>query len=249
MARGAELGEPGRWRAVTQGRIRTGLRPIMAVTRVAVAFLREIPTGLRRIDGAGPSLFRRTYFSPPSLGTQDGVPVMSDDDLMVAETNNRRVALVRIEQGHWGTPPGLIDIFNEVPDDHVDAVEAEVHGNANYGNQGEVRQAYEVLAYANELVRYGRPFQDFHMRLYAWALLFPVHQMETFEVASNNFGHFRRAWTEAVFLSRRMAKELSVPFAEEAGMEEYLDELIEVSRYLTRRNTPWRRSLTRAPWR
>jgi len=46
-----------------------------------------------------------------------------------------------------------------------------------------------------------------------------------------------------------MAKELSVPFAEEAGMEEYLDELIEVSRYLTRRNTPWRRSLTRAPWR
>ena len=66
---------------------------------------------------------------------------------------------------------------------------------------------------------------------------------------SNNFGNFRRAWTEAVFLSRRMAKELSVPFAEEAGMEEYLDELIEVSRYLTRRNTPWRRSLTRAPWR
>jgi len=106
---------------------------------------------------------------------------------------------------------------------------AEVHGNANYGTQGEARQAYEVLAYSNELVRYGRPFHDFHTRLYSWALLFPVHQMGTFEVAANNFGRLRRAWPEAVFLSRRTAMELSVPFAQEAGMEEYLDELIEAA--------------------
>jgi len=53
--------------------------------------------------------------------------------------------------------------------------------------------------------------------------------MGTFEVAANNLGRLRRAWPDAVFLSRRMAKELSVPFAQEAGMEEYLDELIEVS--------------------
>jgi len=117
------------------------------------------------IEGAWPSPFRRTYFSPPSLGTRDGVPVMSDDVLMDAATNNRRVALVLIEQGHWGVPRGFVDILNGVPDDHVDAVEAEVHGNANYGNQGEARQAYEALAYANELVRYGRPFHDFHTRL------------------------------------------------------------------------------------
>ena len=90
---------------------------------------------------------------------------MSDDVLMDAATNNRRVALVRVEQGHWGVPPGFVDILNGVPDDHVDAVVAEVHGNANYGNQGEARQAYEVLAYVNELVRYGRPFHDFHTRL------------------------------------------------------------------------------------
>jgi len=102
------------------------------------------------IEGAGPSPFRRTYFSPPSLGTRDGVPVMSDDVVMAAASNNSRVALVRIEQGHCGVPPGLIDILNGVLDDHVDAVVAEVHGNANYGNQGEARQTYEFLAFANE---------------------------------------------------------------------------------------------------
>ena len=181
------------------------------------------------IKGAGPSLFRRTSFSPPSLGTRDGVPVMSEDVLRDAATKNRRVALVCIRKGHWGTPPGFIDILTGVPDDHVDAVVAEVHGNANCGTQGVARQAYEVLANANELVHYGRPFYDFHTRLYAWALLFPVDQMGTFEVAANNFGRLRRAWPEAVFLSRRTAKELSVLFAQEAGMEEYLDELIEAS--------------------
>jgi len=155
---------------------------------------------------------------------------MSDEVLMEAATNNRHVALVRVEQGHWGVPPGSIDIFKGVPDDRVDALVAEVHGNANYGNQGEARQAYEVLAYANELVRYGRPFHDFHTRLYAWALMFPVHRMGTFEVAANNFGRLRRAWPEAVFLSRRTATELSVLFAQEAGMEDYLEELIEEAR-------------------
>ena len=180
-------------------------------------------------EGEGPSPFRRTYFSPPSLRTRDGVPVMSDDVLMDAETNNRRVAFVRIEQGHWGVPLGFIDILSRVPDAHVDADVAEVHSNVNYGNQGEARQAYEVLAYSDELVRYGRPFHDFHTRVYAWALLFPVHQMGTSEVSANNFGRLRRAWPEALFLSRRTAKELSVPFSQEAGMGEYLDDLIEAS--------------------
>jgi len=182
-----------------------------------------------RIEGAGPSPFRRVNFSPPTLGTRDGVPVMSDDVIMDAATNDRRVAVVRIEQGHWGFPPGFIDILNGVANNHVDAVVAEVHGNANYGNQGEARQAYAVLVYANELVRYGRSLLDFHPRLYRWALLFPVHQLGTFEVAANNFGRLRRAWPEAVFLSRRTATELSVPLAQEADMEEYLDELIEAA--------------------
>jgi len=59
------------------------------------------------VEGAGPSPIRRTYFSPPSLGTRDGIPVMSDDVLMDAATNNRRVALVRIEKSHWGVPAGV----------------------------------------------------------------------------------------------------------------------------------------------
>jgi len=104
-----------------------------------------------------------------------------------------------------------------------------VHGNASYNKQGHARQAYEALAYASQSVRYGRPFHELHTRLYDWALLFPVLQMGTFEVAANNFGRLRRAWPEAVFLSLLTASELPVPFAQEAGMEEYLDELIEVS--------------------
>ena len=70
------------------------------------------------IEGVGPSPFRRTYLSPPSLGTRDGIPVMTDIVLMDAATNNRRVALVRVEQGHWGVPPGFFGILNGVPDDH-----------------------------------------------------------------------------------------------------------------------------------
>jgi len=181
------------------------------------------------IEEARPSYFWRTFFSPPSPCTRDGVFVMSDDALMDAATNNRRVALVLIEQGHWGTSPGFIDTLKSVPDDHVDAGAAEVHGNANFGNQGASRQAEEVLAYANELVRCGRPCQDFHTRLYAWALLIPVHQMGIFEVAAIKFRLQRLAWPEAVFLTRRMAKELSVPFAQVAGMEKFLSELIKVS--------------------
>jgi len=63
------------------------------------------------IEGEGPSPFRRKYFSPPSLGTRNGVPVMSEDALMDTATNTRRVAFVRIEKGHWGTPPGFVDIL------------------------------------------------------------------------------------------------------------------------------------------
>jgi len=181
------------------------------------------------VEKAGSSPFRRTYCSPTPLGTRDGIPVMSDEALMNAATTYGRGALVRFEQGHWGVSPGFIDLLNGDLDDQADAVVAEVHGNANYGNQGEARQAYEDLAYANELVRYGRPFHDLLTRLYAWALTFPVQQMENFHSAANSFGLLRRAWPEAVFLSRRTAKELLVPFAQEAGMREYLDELIEAS--------------------
>jgi len=102
------------------------------------------------LEEARPSPIRQACFSSPSLAMRDAVPVMSDNALMDAATNDSRLALVRIEQDHLGTPPGLIDVLADVPDDLVDAIVAEVHGNANYGNRGEVRQAYEVLACFNE---------------------------------------------------------------------------------------------------
>ena len=73
------------------------------------------------------------------------------------------------------------------------------------------------------------PLHAFHRRLSAWALLFPVPNCGSFEVAANNFGRLRRAWPEAVFLSRAVAAELSVPFAQEARMDDYLDGLIKAA--------------------
>ena len=182
----------------------------------------------RLLEGAGLWPIWRAYFSPQSPGSRDAIPFVSDDTLMVAEMNNRRVASVRLKHGHWGTPPGFIEVLADAQDDDIDAVVAEMHGDSNYGNQGEARPAYEVLDYAIELVRYETPFHDFHTSLYAWAPLFGGHQMWKFEKAPNNLGRLPRAWSEAVFLSSLMAKELSVSLANNAGMQEYVEELIEV---------------------
>jgi len=54
--------------------------------------------------------------------------------------------------------------------------------------------------------------------------------MGTFEMAVNNEGHLYRALPEAVFLSRPVAKELVVPFAAEAKMEEYLYRPVEMDK-------------------
>jgi len=144
---------------------------------------------------------------------------MKDNILLDAATNNRRVALLRIEQGHWGAAPGFVDVLAIPPDGHVDALVCEVHGDAKYGNQDDARQTYEVLASANEMVRYGRPLHDFHNSLYAWALLFRVRNMGTLQIAANNLGRLCRAWPGAIFVLRQVEKEQSVPLAQEAGME------------------------------
>jgi len=59
------------------------------------------------IEGEWPSPFRRLYFSPRSVGTQHGDPVIKNDAYMVADTNNRRVTLVCAEKGHRGHPGGF----------------------------------------------------------------------------------------------------------------------------------------------
>jgi len=58
---------------------------------------------------------------------------------MDVSTRNSQVALVRVEQGPWATSQGFFDILADVSDEHVDAIVAEVHGDAKYGNQGEAR--------------------------------------------------------------------------------------------------------------
>jgi len=60
-------------------------------------------------------------------------------------------------------------------------------------------------------------------------LLFSIHKIGKFEMAANHLGRLHRAWPKAIFLLRRMAKELSVPFAQYSCMEEYLDDLLQVS--------------------
>lgn len=79
---------------------------------------------------------RRTLCSPSCEGTRKTVLVMSDHVLWGAATNNLRMELLRFEQGHWGTPHGFVDGLGSPPDEHVDALVCEVHGNADYGKQG-----------------------------------------------------------------------------------------------------------------
>jgi len=157
------------------------------------------------------------------------VPQVEDEVFLDAAITNRRVAMMRIDQGRWGNLPGFGDILQTAANDHVDYRLPEVHGDANFISQGEPRLAYEVLAFANEVIRFGVPLHAFHRRLYAWALLFPVPNCESFEVAANNLGRLRRARPEAVLRARSVADELSVRFAQEAGMDEYLDGLIKAA--------------------
>jgi len=77
----------GRGRAMRGGDVHSGY-PDEAADQAAEQSL---------LEGARPMHVRRTYLSPPSPGTCDAIPVISDDVLMDAETNNRRVALIRIQ--------------------------------------------------------------------------------------------------------------------------------------------------------
>eukprot|EP00168_Porphyra_purpurea_P002534 TRINITY_DN1291_c0_g1_i1.p2 TRINITY_DN1291_c0_g1~~TRINITY_DN1291_c0_g1_i1.p2 ORF type:complete len:163 (-),score=7.71 TRINITY_DN1291_c0_g1_i1:1176-1664(-) len=63
-------------------------------------------------------------------------------------------------------------------------------------------------------------------RLYDWALPFTVPQLGTFEIAANNFGWLRRPWLDAVILPRQQASDFSVPFAKDADMKDYLENLV-----------------------
>lgn len=136
------------------------------------------------------------------------------------------LALTRVREARW---PGLtpFEEVAEVGGFHDGEVVGEVHGDADFGRQGAERQTYEVLSFCDEVLRYGPELHRYHRRLYAWALCFPVGRTETFVVAANNFGRIRRLRPSAVFLERRLASRLDVPFAQEEGFESYLSTLLE----------------------
>jgi len=153
--------------------------------------------------------------------------VVSDADPYEAAEVNRLRARLCLQQARWPASPGFVDVESRGGDHHGTRV-SRIHGQANAGQQGGMRHTYEVLVYANEFLQFGKPLQPLHRRLYAWELLFPIRRTETFEVAASNFCRLLRNWPNGVFLHRHQALGLSVPIAQEAVLEDYLDRLLEL---------------------
>lgn len=179
--------------------------------------------GLADIVAGANRAVRGHYRSPEATSMDEGVGDVDDAPLVAAARTNRLLALKRIRDAHWADLEPFQDATLSGAFYAGESVE-EVHGDPDFGRQGPARQAYEVLAVCNELLRYGAggDLHPFHRRLYAWALCFRVGNTEKFVVAANNFGLLRRLWPTAVFLERTLADRLDVPIAEEPGMEGYL---------------------------
>ncbi|GAB0494442.1 hypothetical protein MMPV_005735 [Pyropia vietnamensis] len=168
----------------------------------------------------------RVFRSPRATHMVRGVGFVADEPLIEAARHNRRVAIRRAIEASWPAIPSFRDVMQMPDGTNLDGTPvAAVHGDADFGNQGAQRQTYEVLSFCNELLRYELPLHPYHRRLYAWALAFPVGGLDTFVVASNNFGRLRRVWPTAVILPRSLADRLDVPFAQEGGLEDYLEQL------------------------
>lgn len=175
------------------------------------------------VEGAARPL-QGCYRNPAATYMEDGVGYVNDVTLINAARANCLLALDRISGARW---PGLPTFKDVTVDGAFCAGEpvAAVHGDASYGRQGAERQAYEVLALCNELLRFGGMVHPYHRRVYARTALFPVVRIETFAVAANNFGRLRRLWPSAVVLPRSLAGRLHVPMAAEPGMEDHLEKL------------------------
>lgn len=168
----------------------------------------------------------RVYRAPAASLMAKGIGFVSDAEPMDAARYNRRVAMRRIVQANWPMIVSFQDVCELAGDvSCVGQAVASVHGDAGFDGQGAQRQAYDVLAFCNELLRYDHPLHLYHHRLYAWALELSIGTTETFVVAANNIGRLRRLWPQAVFLPRELAERLDLPFAQEAELETYLGEL------------------------
>lgn len=197
--------------------------------QVANAPAGDGPTGGGvHLPGGFPGPRRDRAMNPAPTGWDDGIPSFTDEILVDAAKANRRRAHTRVLHARWALAPGFIDVLGADESEYAGRLVSEVHGDANFGNQGVPRRTYEVLAFCNEILRYGVPLHAYHHQLYAWAVLFPVYPHDTFEVAANNFCRLCRVWPQAVFRRRPLACDLSVPFAQEAGLEEYLYRVVEM---------------------
>jgi len=156
----------------------------------------------------------------------DGVPRVTDNYLHDMCVRNRARAHTRRVHARYEALPDFIDVMAQagLPDHAGDCV-AEVHGDPYFGNQGPQRRVYEVMSFCNEVVRYEVPLHPFHRLVYANALLFPVKGTETVEAAANSFFRLLRNWPRAVFLTRTLAEDHSVPFGHDSGPEPYLEQL------------------------
>lgn len=169
----------------------------------------------------------RTYVNPTPVTMAEGLPVVRDATLLSAATANRQRARLRMLPCQWDVMPSFRDIVLETTAGQAGDPVSDVHGDPSCGRQGPHRMTYKVFAFCNEVLRYGFPIHPYNIRLYQWALLFPIQGCETFAVDANNCGRLRRSWPKAVFLPRSLAQRLVVPFAQEDNIGDYLDRLMQ----------------------
>eukprot|EP00168_Porphyra_purpurea_P010399 TRINITY_DN2568_c0_g2_i2.p1 TRINITY_DN2568_c0_g2~~TRINITY_DN2568_c0_g2_i2.p1 ORF type:complete len:191 (+),score=11.92 TRINITY_DN2568_c0_g2_i2:240-812(+) len=91
------------------------------------------------IPVGGPCPVDGYYHISNLLGLMDAVPWTHDDDMVSAASVNRHRAYSRLQGAQWGDLRGLQHVFDFAPDEHVGESMCEVHGDANYGNQGAPR--------------------------------------------------------------------------------------------------------------
>lgn len=130
------------------------------------------PAGI--VAGANRAV-RGHYRSPEATAMDEGVGYVDDAPLVAAARTNRLLALKRIRDARWADLEPFQDASSGGASYAGESVK-DVHGGPDFGRQGPARQAYEVLAFCNELLRYGAgcDVHSLHRRLYARALCFRV---------------------------------------------------------------------------
>lgn len=112
----------------------------------------------------------RMLVKPAPKGVEDGLHVVSDGALLSAAITNRRRIRMRIDQAYWAQMPGLKEVQSGVFSDDVGEYASDVHGDPGFGIQGHSRLKYEVMAYWNEIRRFGAPIRSYMRLLYVLAL-------------------------------------------------------------------------------